>query len=46
MRNQIDATALSLVEALNQRDSDGVRLDLTQQLFAKVGNKLVGHNED
>lgn len=46
MRNQINAATLGLVEALDQGYGDGIGLDLAKQLFAEVGNELVGHHED
>lgn len=44
--NQLDATALGDVEALNQGESDGRRLNLAGHLGAQALDELMWNHED
>jgi hypothetical protein len=46
VRDETDAAALGLVEALDEREADGRRLDLAHHGFAQAADELVGNHED
>jgi len=46
VRDETDAAALGLVEALDEREADGRRLDLSHHGLAQAADELVGNHED